>query len=107
MSDIATKTAAVKSAWQAKIDAQTGMDPLIKAEAELLLERYTDAMNDQASLEKGIIQSYTIAGRTFTYKTAAQALKSIDSLRNELTSLVFGDATLINMNENGNGETLS
>ena len=106
MSDIDTKTAAVKTQWQAKIDAQTGIDPLIKAEAELVLERYTDAISDQASLEEGIIQSYTIAGRTFTYKTAAQASKSIEGLRNELISLVFGDVTLVNMNENGNGETL-
>ena len=105
-SAIDTAIAAYRAAWQAEIDRLLDGDDLKKTESELYLERYACALSSKADFEAGKIQSYTIAGRTFSYKNAREATGEINNLRTDLINCVYGNTTLVNMNINRLRETV-
>ena len=83
---------ALKVALEAEIDSMT--DALGKAEASVLCDRYIDALEAQASMEAGAIQSYTIAGRTVTRRDPAAGEALTRSLRSELNAYIGGNVVV-------------
>ena len=91
-----TAIADLNTAWTAKI--ATISDTLIQAEATLILETYIAALPQQAALLSGNVSSYSIAGRSFTKRDAANGQQLIDTYRRELFRAVYGDVSLMDMN---------
>jgi len=91
---------ATSTAFKAAIVAQIEYidDDLDKAEATYLCDRYFEALDKQQALEANEITSYSIAGRTFTRRTAAEGQSVINQLRHELDGFLYGTAHLVDAN---------
>jgi len=72
-------------------------DDLAKADAAVALERYGAALENQASVEAGGIQSYTIAGRSITRRNLAEGEKQLAQLRAAVLAYVRGEETYVGM----------
>ncbi len=79
------------------VEVEKIADPITKAEATVLLDRYTDALSAQSDLESGGIQSYTIAGRTVNRHNIGDGTASINALKGELYRLINGFISYVNM----------
>lgn len=82
--------------WTTEI--ATISDTLLQKEATYMLERYTAAVQQLASLENNEISSYTIAGRSVTRRNIGEGRSAIESLRRDLWNAVYGTYTLADMN---------
>lgn len=85
----------LQAAYQAEIDEIA--DQLAKARASMLLERLVSAYESQAKLEARDIQSYTIAGRSVTYRTLDTGKTMIAELETSLMRSIRGSTYRVNM----------
>jgi len=86
----------LKTAWVAKIALIS--DTLIKAKATYLIDNYIAALPKQAALEAQTIDSYSIAGRSFTYREAAAGKAMVNAMEAELYRLCYGSVSLADAN---------
>lgn len=86
----------LQSAWQARTALIS--DPVIKAEANYLLENYVAATQKQAALEANTITSYSIGGRSVTRRDTAAGQTLIQQMRMELYRLCYGGTSLLDLN---------
>ena len=87
---------ALTTAYQTEIAKIS--DPLTKAQATYLLERYIAALQKQAALEANEIVSYSIAGRSFTRRDIAGGQSAINSMQGDLDRMFHGTVSLVDMN---------
>lgn len=76
------------SAWSNAISNVAS--ELIKAKAYVSLDDYEAMITAKQALSAKTLQSYSIAGRTFTFKTTDKLQIEIDRKETELTRLVYG-----------------
>jgi hypothetical protein len=86
----------LQSAWETEIAKIS--DALIQADASYTLEVYIAAVQQQASLEAKDIASYSIGGRTFTYRDVLSGQQAIQQLKNQLHDQVYGRSNLVDFN---------
>lgn len=92
---MSTNIIALKAALQAEIDGLA--DALDKAEAQVALDRYASALTAQSEMEGGAVQSYTIAGRTVTRRTAETGVRLLAELRAQLYRYIRGSVAVVDM----------
>ncbi len=92
---MSANTVALKTAILAEIDNLD--DGIGKAEARVLCDRYVAAVDGQASVESGAVQSYTIAGRTVTRRNLGDGQSALKALRRELMAYVNGVFSVVDM----------
>ena len=86
----------LKSAWEIEIAKIS--DALTKADATYALEVYISAVQQQAALEAKDIASYSIGGRTFTYRDVLSGQQAIQQLKSQLHEQVYGRSNLVDFN---------
>jgi len=91
-----TAIADLQTAWETEIAKIS--DTLLNAEATYALSEYIDARTNQAALSANEIQSYTIAGRTFTRRDVEAGQGQVNRIENKLRALVYGSITMIDLN---------
>lgn len=73
-------------------------DTLNKAKAAYVQESYIAALTKQTALEANEITSYSIGGRSFTYRDVQAGASAVAALESELAGLIYGTSRLIDMN---------
>ncbi len=94
---MSANTVLLRAAIAAKLAAETDLDALAVAEANVLLDRYIAALDAQASMEAGALESYSIAGRTITRRDPGQGQPLIEDLRRQLYAYFRDDVILTDM----------
>jgi hypothetical protein len=94
---MSANTVILRAAISAKLTAETDLDALAVAEANVLLDRYIAALDAQSSMESGAISSYSIAGRTITRRDPGQGQPLIEDLRRQLYAYFRDDVILTDM----------
>jgi len=89
---------ALKAAYLVEVE-KIG-DTLNKARATYLLDRWTEALDAQNSLESGSIQSYSIAGRSVTKANLKDGQAAIDQLESQLYLMIYGSESIMDLNNN-------
>jgi hypothetical protein len=87
---------ALKTAWETEIAKIS--DPLVNADATYKLDGYIAALTQQTALEAKDISSYSIGGRTFTYRTVSEGASMVRGLESILHDEVYGRANLVDFN---------
>ena len=95
----------LKTAWQTEIAKIS--DTLIKADATYNLDAYIAAVAQQSALEAKEIQSYSIGGRTFTYRDVNAGAQAIAKLQSSLHTAVYGRINLVDFNVRTTDQNLS
>ena len=93
---MAASSVALKAAYTTEI--ATISDTLQSAKATYTLDRYIEALDKQNALEANEIQSYTMAGRTFTRRDASAGQDVINELQYELEGYIYGHVVLADNN---------
>jgi len=93
---MASDPAALKAAYLVEVAKIS--NTLDKARATYMVDVWADAVDQQAALEAGKVQSYSIGGRTFTYRDAASGQLAVANLEAQIQRMIYGTVTLIDMN---------
>jgi hypothetical protein len=86
----------LKTAWETEIAKIS--DALIKAKATVLLDAYIAAYTQQIALSAKDIASYSIGGRTFTYRDATAGQNMINGMESDLHDYVYSTSSLVDFN---------
>jgi hypothetical protein len=87
----------LKTAWETYINANITND-IIKYEALVLLDSYIYALTSQQKLENSEITSYSILGRSFTFRNSNEGKATVANLKAQLTKLVYWHAANVSAN---------
>ena len=71
---------------------------LAQAKATYQLDRFIELLDAVQALEAGKIQSYTIAGRSFSYAQTGELRGAADKEQHKLEAMIYGTATQMDMN---------
>lgn len=83
---MSTATDALEAEYQTLIDALT--DTMAKAKAAVALETWKGCLEASQTVSGRATQSYTIAGRTFTFRSPSEAVERAAMALAELESLL-------------------
>ena len=89
----------LNNSWSDAIS--TISDPIMQAEATYLLETYIAALSQQTALESNKVQSYSMAGMSFTYRNVGDGRKVVDKAKLDLYRYVYGTDSLIDLSKEG------